>query len=171
MNSYKYSHFSSKKQTWATGLSMRFFHFAGIKEHEFSNNLFPFTWWSNWMNLKVFLFSFLKYRIPCKGCIMSIKFHFWMHLHCLTYHFWDKKFTPVDVLQFWKILLLILTHSCDLPLLHSSASKFIFSPINNKFLFRWNTFRVRLREFLMNAKVLWHTYCKSWCLTSCIFPS
>lgn len=68
------SHFSSKKQTWATGLSMRLYHFAGIKEHEFSNNLFPFTcWWSNWMNLKEFLFHFwnTEYHVKDTSCQLN----------------------------------------------------------------------------------------------------
>ena len=58
-------------------------HFAGIKENEFSNNLFPSTWLLRLNIRKRFFFSHVWSKWSCKGYNMFIKFHFWM---LFTYH-------------------------------------------------------------------------------------
>lgn len=50
------------------------FHFAGIKEHEFSNNLFPFTcWWIIWWIWKCSFFHFwnTEYHVKNKSCQLN----------------------------------------------------------------------------------------------------
>lgn len=110
---------------------MRFSIFAGIKEHEFSNNLFPLTCqWSKCLNLKVFFFSFLKYRMPCKGYIMPIKSHLWMHLCCI--HYFKANFLSIKYLY-----LIQIQHSHQAHFLWFSTSNYIHIALYTWTLINW----------------------------------
>lgn len=97
--------FKVLETTWATGLSMMFSILLESRNMNSAIICFLLHVVEQLNEFESFFFSFLKCRIPCKGYIMPIKYHFWMHfflwilifqilyfqnMHILTIYMWGK---------------------------------------------------------------------------------
>ena len=81
-------------------------HFAGIKEYEFGNNLFPSTWLLRLNIRKRFFFSHVWSKWSCKGYTMFIKFHFWMLFMYCGYFLYTSSYEETRCILLYKYHLL-----------------------------------------------------------------